>query len=321
MVSDAAAFQAYVGTDNELVIADYRFLVDPATWAQRGTVLIIKNSRKPLSELIADPNTWVLGTQFNRDVTATAAAAAGDRQRRRGRRGTDPEFGPFVALLADPTWNGVLAAQRARCRWTGSPRSSRASPRASTRGASRPTTSASTRRRCPPTSFPATAPSSGSSATTTTARWPTTGFDFTVRSLKVRFANSVVATFRSRIALALNELFATKVVQQDAADNVVELDGVFQKHGDSGTYVFSVTGPTTFAAQDNVLATVGHHQGHLRDRHHAGGRGAGRHRRHRLLLLGHARVPGAGDRTGHRSRARSTCSPTTASPTAASPCG
>ena len=82
VVSDPAALQPYVGADNELVIANYRFVLDPGQWGRHGTIMLIKNYRKPLVELIADTNTWVLGPSFNRQRGRHAAAADPDRQRR-----------------------------------------------------------------------------------------------------------------------------------------------------------------------------------------------------------------------------------------------
>ena len=71
VVSDARALQQYVGAHNELVIANYQFVLDPQQSGRHGTVMLIKNYRKPLAELIADTNTWVLGSRFNVDVAAT----------------------------------------------------------------------------------------------------------------------------------------------------------------------------------------------------------------------------------------------------------
>jgi hypothetical protein len=78
-----------------------------------------------------------------------------------------------------------------------------------------------------------------------------------VRTLKVRFANSTIADFSSQVAIALNTLFATTVTQQHANDNVIVLDGVYQRQGDTGTYVFTETRPTTLTANnDRVLDSV-----------------------------------------------------------------
>ena len=254
VVSDPAAFRPYIGSDNEIGIADYRFLLDPATWAQHGTVLIIKNARKPLVELIADTNTWVLGARFNRNVTATQRrlqAIVNDAD-----ASPDPELAPFVALLTDPTWNGVLILN-AHVPLDGLP------PEIAGLAAGiDPARFVAhhvgvNQTPVPDDLVPRNSSLFGLISYEDTRTLATAGFDFAVRSLKVRFTNSLIATFRSRIALAVNELFAAKLTRQQSTDNVVELDGVFQKHGDSGTYVFSETVPTTFTAQDRVLAIVG----------------------------------------------------------------
>lgn len=253
VVSSAAAFRAYVGTDNEITIADYRFLLDPATWAQHGTVLIIKNARKPLVELIADTNTWVLGARFNRDVTAVQRqlqAVVNDAA-----ASTDPEFAPFVALLADPAWNGVLILN-AHVPLDGLPPEIAGLAAGIDPARFKAHHVGVNQTPVPADLVPRNSSLFGLISYDDTRALAATGYDFTVRSLKVRFANSVIATFRSRIALALNELFGAAVIRQQAPDNVMELDGVFQKHGDSGTYVFSATVPTTFTAHDNVLASL-----------------------------------------------------------------
>ena len=69
------------------------------------------------------------------------------------------------------------------------------------------------------------------------------GFDFRVASLQILFANSMLADFCSRIRIALNELFGTPVQQDQAPDNVLEIDGSYQRHGSYGTYLFTESGP------------------------------------------------------------------------------
>ncbi len=253
VVSDARAFRAYVGADNEITIADYRFLLDPATWAQRDTVLMIKNSRKPLVELIADTNTWVLGPQFNRDVTATQRrlqAIVNDAA-----ASTDPELAPFVALLADPAWNGVLLLN-VPVPLDGLPPEIAGLAAGIDPGRFQAHHLGVNQTPVPADLVPRDSSLFGLISYVDDRALASTGYDFVVRSLKVRFANSLVATFRSRIALAVNELFGAPVTRPQLPDNVLELDGVFQKHGDSGAYVFSETVPSTFAARDKVLATV-----------------------------------------------------------------
>ena len=115
VVSDPSAFQQYVGAHNELVIANYQFVLDPQQWGRHGTVMLIKNYRKPLAELIADTNTWVLGTRFNVDVAATQqqlTQIANDAYA--AYRSGDDDLAAFTAMLTDPDLERHPVPQRLR---------------------------------------------------------------------------------------------------------------------------------------------------------------------------------------------------------------
>ena len=259
VISDPRAFQQYVGAHNELVIANYQFVLDPQQWQRHGTVMLIKNYRKPLVELIADTNTWVLGTRFNFDVAATQrqlTQIANDAHA--AHLSGDDYFAAFDAMLTDPAWNGILFLN-AYVPLDGFP------PELAGLAAG-----------IDPARF--LAHHVGVNQTPLAADLSqqdsslfglinykddrpvaASGYDFRVRTLKVRFANSAMAAFTSQIALALGVLFGTAVAQQQATGNPIELDldGVYQKHGGTGSYVFSETTPTTFVASDNrILSSV-----------------------------------------------------------------
>jgi hypothetical protein len=83
---------------------------------------------------------------------------------------------------------------------------------------------------------------------------PPTQFAFQVLRLNVLFENSTLAHFDSRIAVTIPELFSTEVVLPPCGDphvpagyNVIEIDGVYQRHGDSGTVVFDTTSAQVFS--------------------------------------------------------------------------
>lgn len=83
----------------------------------------------------------------------------------------------------------------------------------------------------------------------------TPGFGFQVLRLNALFENSALAHFDSRIAVTVPQLFGTNVVlttpsgdpNVPAGYNVVEIEGVYQKHGDSGTVVFDTRTPQVFS--------------------------------------------------------------------------
>jgi hypothetical protein len=254
VVSDPAAFQPYVGVHNELVIADYQFVLDPQQWRRHGTVMLVKNYRKPLVELIADTNTWVLGPQFNVDVAATQrrltqiandAYASGDE-----------DLAAFVAMLTDPAWNGILFLS-AYVPLDGFP-----PVLAGLAAGIDPNLFQAHHVGINQTPLAADLSQQDSSlfgliSYADNRPLAASGYDFAVRTLKVRFANSAIASFTSRIALAVGQLFGAAVTRQQAGGNVLELDGFYQKHGDTGSYVFSETTPATFAATgDAVLSSV-----------------------------------------------------------------
>jgi len=253
VVSDPVAFRQYVGTHNELVIANYRFVLDPAQWGRRGTVMLVKNYRKPLIELIADTNTWVLGTTFNLDVTATQrqlTQIANDAY-----ASGDDDLAAFTALLTDPAWNGILFLN-AYVPLDGFP-----PELAGLAAGIDPALFLAHHVGINQTPLAADLSQQDSSlfgliSYADSRPLAVSGYDFAVRTLKVRFANSAIASFTSRIDLALGQLFGTTVSLPQGGD-VLELDGFYQKHGDTGSYVFSETMPATFAASgDPVLSSV-----------------------------------------------------------------
>ena len=257
VVSDPFAFQQYIGMHNELVIANYRFVLDPQQWRQHGTVMLIKNYRKPLVELIADTNTWVLGTRFNFNAAATQqqltqiANDANDAY-----LSGDDYFAAFVAMLTDPTWNGILFLN-AYVPLDGFP-----PELAGLAAGIDPARFLAHHVGVNQTPLAADLSQQDSSlfgliSYADERPLSASGYDFAVRTLKVRFANSTIASFTSRIAVALGQVFGTPVTRQWAADNVLQLDGFYQKHGDTGSYAFSEAIPSTFLASgDPVLSSV-----------------------------------------------------------------
>jgi hypothetical protein len=81
------------------------------------------------------------------------------------------------------------------------------------------------------------------------------GFGFQVLRLNALFENSALAHFDSRIAVTVPQLFGTNVLltthsgdtNVPAGYNVVEIEGVYQKHGDTGTVVFDTGTPQVFS--------------------------------------------------------------------------
>lgn len=256
VVSDSHAIAPYIGPDNALVIANYQFPIDPSNWANNDTILLIKNTNKALSELIADTKTWVLGSTFNIDVNATQRRLTEIFITDPALTTTNPDLADFITLRDDSTWNGVLLLN-VQVPMSGLPPELAGLAAGIDPGLFKAHHLGINQTPVPADLQPRDSSLFGLINYENDRPLATTGFDYSVRFLRVRFANSAIASFSSRIALALNEIFDTKVTRAHAQDNVLELDGVFQKHGDTGTYVFSETAPNTFAtSNDAVLASV-----------------------------------------------------------------
>ena len=244
VISRLSAIAPYVGAHSQIVVANYRFQLDPAQWARHGTVMIVKNCDKTLLELIDDTNTWVLGKTFNVNPATTQAQLR--TIARDALDSSDPLMAPFQAILQDATWNGVLFLSAYLPLDALPPEiaglAAGIDPEPLLRPSPRDQPDAGRRRsrRC------TRARSSGSSATPTPRPLATRGYDFRVASLQVRFANSALADFPSRVRIALNELFGSPVRQEQATDNVLEIDGSYQRHGSAGAYVFTESRPTTY---------------------------------------------------------------------------
>ena len=254
VVSNPNAMQAHIRDNSRIQIADWHFHLDTGSWTRHGTIMILKNTPKRLRELVADATTWVLADAFNSDIGATQRklqSIINDLP------DPDDDFYYFRhTVVDDPNWNGILFlnvevplaglpaqleglcagidASLFKAHHVGVNQSS-LNPDLTQQDSSlfglihyekERTVSAAT-------------------------------YDFNVRSLKVLFANASIASFSSKVQVVLNSLFGTAVRQLQTADNMVELNGVYQKHGEADTYVFSETRPTTFdTVDDKVLAAV-----------------------------------------------------------------
>jgi len=242
-------------------IADWQIELDPALWSRHGTVMIFKNHEKSLRELVQDLSTWTLAEELNTvpSVTQKQVLAALDVP-------DEESFRPFKKLVDDPQWNGILFLN-AFVPLAGLPSELRGLAAgidparffAHHVGINQTAVQGDGREMKDSSLF-------GLIHYTSSAGGRSIGsaYDFQVQRLTVRFANSAVASFGSRIAVTLNQLFGapSRQVGQDA-DNAVLLDGVYQRHGDTtrqtekSTYVFNLVRPTRFSLDDAVLEEVG----------------------------------------------------------------
>ncbi len=164
VISDPAAIRPFFeGDDAQVTLRGWEFLLDPATWSDHGTILIVKNTPAAMQSLLGDTGAWTSSGAFNRNaatvsrrllaIAAEARASLQDSRersrprRRRGRaarRARPPVLRPHRCSIS-PDWNGVLFLSAGLGRF---PERSRRDARGDrSRPSSTPTTSASRRPR------------------------------------------------------------------------------------------------------------------------------------------------------------------------------
>jgi hypothetical protein len=241
----------------------WSFDLDPATWAEHGTILILKFSDVSIAELARQPSAWASPKTFNaspeRASQAILAAIAA---------ATDSDFAAFLAAVNEPSWNGVLAlnvhapltqlpAQLAGLA-VGIEQSAFAAHHVGIRAS---------KIEVPQTPGELTISDSsifGLIDYTAPAPLPprTGDFAFQVKRLKVLFLSSAVASFSSVIDLQVDTLFGEPAQLAGSTDNTVELHGLSQRHVAGGQVTESYTFQTepgqlsAFAIASQVLDTV-----------------------------------------------------------------
>ena len=242
----------------------------PTAWAATGTLLVMKFAGKSLSDLAGDTTTWAQAPDFNGGTLAGVSVAQqtllASIEEAVKRAPTDPEFAPFAQLAADPSWQGLLIlnapvpvsqlptdlaglaagidASQFKAHHVG------LTVTPVNAGSGTPQQQASSL-------FGLIFYESASSAAG--AQGP---YSFNVLTLKVRFANSAVATFSSQIQLLIDQLFGEPATRTDTGtkkpctDNVLVLYGVYQQQGATSGYTFSTDQDNLYVMASGVLSSV-----------------------------------------------------------------
>lgn len=239
----------------------------PADWQAHETLLIVKHAGKALETLAADTSAWTAGAAFNGGTSGVAAAqrvllaAIATAREHADAQPPHPEFLPFLELIADDRWQGVLLINCAM------PLAALPSQLAGL--AAGIVQSAFTAHHVGLTLTPVTEGAGGALAQSDSSVFgliayasPTTAaasagpYAFVVASLLVRFANSAVVDFASDVDLLVDELFGDPVTLEAADADVLTLRGVYQQQGGASAYTFSTTADNRFKATSGVLDVV-----------------------------------------------------------------
>lgn len=263
VISDPAKLARYTsgGPPGRLSIAGWTFHLSPEDWAEHGTILVIKLQEGSLRELAADPARWTAAAEFNQDPAAARSRLRSILDEAVALGETDAAFAPFARLVTGP-WNGVLFL-RAKVPLEALP------PQLQGLAAG-----------IDPARFfahhlglqltPVEGEAAGELAVGDSSLFGLIHYDdpehqfgaaipyaFKVLALKVRFENSVVAEFSSRVELMVNRLFdaAARLPDGEAGNNLV-LDGVYQRQGEEESYVFLQEGSRRFQVDSGALEEV-----------------------------------------------------------------
>ncbi len=251
-----------IGTGQSMWTLD----VFPKKTPPTPALIVFKFAGKPLEALAADLSAWTGAEDFNKGGAARVQqrllkVIEGAKQH----AATDPDYQPFVSLVEDPTWQGILVL--------GCDVPLDALPEQLAGLAAGIDSSLFAAHHVGVTVTPVQAEVDGLTAhdssifglidyvSPNTAAAGAPPYSFVVETLKVRFANSAVVDFSSRIQLLVDELFhepATllEAPKKQAKDNVLLLEGVYQVQGGVGAYSFHAPSDNVFELESAVLDSV-----------------------------------------------------------------
>lgn len=254
-----AAVLIQVGASFGVTIQSWYFDVSPYFWSNFNTLVIFKFTNSPFANLVEDTGSWAQAAQLNDDPLSTQQALRTFVQQTQ--QSADPNLSYFKdTVLNDPSWNGVLIL---RCRVPLSALPAQIEGLAAG---------------IDPSQFfahhvgitvtpitPGSSPTLQNSTLFGLIRYDDpsnladqdTDYQFKVQTLNVLFVNSEVSSFSSQIELLINRLFAEpSQLQNSSIGNNIQLTGVYQQHGDGGSYVFQSNTDNDFQISSKVLDQV-----------------------------------------------------------------
>jgi hypothetical protein len=244
----------------------WTFQVFSEAWNTLQTALVLKFAGKSLLELLSDTSTWVLGAALNgggqsavTTVQQRLLAFVQDAIARANNK--EEDFALFAALAVDPSWNGILVLN-CDVPLDGLPEQISGIAAGIDASLFRAHHLGLT---VTPVQVSGTTMTPKDSSLFGLVYYDNPGdivgttddYRFKVLSLKVRFANSSIVSFASTIELLVNALFGDAVELKDGKHgNNLLLNGVYQRHGATGGYIFSTDGDSVFTATSGVIESV-----------------------------------------------------------------
>lgn len=262
VVSDPAAIRPFFsGDDARAMLRGWEFLLDPASWADHGTILIVKNTPATMQSLLGDTGAWTSAGAFNRNVAAVsrrllAIAEEARASLKDGRESlarlsgedeplTEPDLAFFVNTVLDsPAWTGTLLLSAGLGRFP--------NDLAGMRAGIDPTRLYAHHLGVTQTPFTTLAElQNRSSSMFGLIRYDSSGqargngleYVFRVRELGVRFADSDIRDFRATVDLSLGPVFGQRATLDDGRPAVSEMVGARHRRGEDDVYAFTAAEP------------------------------------------------------------------------------
>jgi hypothetical protein len=246
-------------TDFQMVVQGFQFDLSPYLWDRNNTMLLIKYQNATLGELVQDTSKWSHATDFNDNPASVQSVLAA--YIRTARDSKDADMQKFIDNIVDnKNWNGILAIN-VQVPLTGLPPEleglaagiNPALFQAHHIGATvTPVIVSGTTLIAKPSSIFGLInyPDQGPIVDTVSA------YQYKVRTLKVAMENSSIASFSSIVELLVNQLFGDAAQLAGAQSNTIDFNGIYQKQGSQGTYLFTNNSVNAFKMTSNVLDQV-----------------------------------------------------------------
>ena len=244
----------------KVVIQGFEFNLSPYIWDQHKTILIFKFYDKSIDSLKDSLEAWSNADEFNDGSASVRQQLVDFINDARNRK--DPDLDYFLsAVIEDKNWNGILALN---C-----PVPLKGLPEQLEGLAAGIDPAQFAAHHVGINITPVQVSGAALSARPSSMfglidyndpdhlNDPSAIYQYKVLSLKTLMRDSTILNFSSQIELLVNYLFGDLAKLKDSQKgNVLDFNGVYQKQGDKGTYVFTNRDLNTFAMTSQVLETI-----------------------------------------------------------------
>ena len=256
VINNPEALIAYFKKYN-INIQGWNFDLNPDVWEQHDTIVILKFTDRPLSELAQNTGMWTLPEHFTGGKTAARLALQriiedAETINETGSAKERAKYEILYQALSEPRWTGILALNVV-APVEGLPEALRGLASGIDESQFY---AAYVGIETTPISVSNGALQQGQSSIFALIDYqddsvplPTeSGYNFQVTSLSVLFENSEIKDFAAEIIITLDKLFgeATQLVNASDGRNIINLKGTSENHNGVQTYAFSFTGENRF---------------------------------------------------------------------------